>query len=291
MRVAALAPLILALSLPVATAGGQEPVEADVKGEARVVEASGLRVEALLEEWQEAEESGDALAVAAVLAEMAAHSNEDFVKPGLDGLKYRASRADRKAAEQEVAAMGLEGKEAELARVLEREVAVHAAAATLLGSAKGDRNAKALRKRLGDEEYREGRGEAVRAIIDALGRLDDHDAEDLVREVLETWGDARVSQACVLYFGKVRTKSYEHVRYLCTLLKAPAPEWVDDPNNPPAEYWEKRWKIWQLLRRDVTWTLQQVTGQAFLAQEGDRPADTERALQWIEEHRQELGLE
>jgi len=290
MRMAALASLLIPLANPVPW-NAQEPVDADVKKEAQVVEASALRVEALLGDWEAAEDSGDALALAAVLLEMAAHSNSEFTAPGLDGLKYRASRFDRGAAKDEAAALGEVGKEAVAARVDAREAAVQVAAATLLGSAHGKRNGKALRRLLEDEEVLETRPQVIRAVVDALGRLDDHDAEDLVRAVLETWGDARVSQACVLYFGKVRTKRYEHVRYLCTLLKAPAPEDVHDASNPPAEYWEKRWKTWQLLRRDVTWTLQQVTGQAFLAQEGDRPADTERALQWIEEHRKELGLE
>lgn len=291
MRVAALAPLILPLALLATPLAAQEPVEADVKGDVKVVEASDLRVEALLEEWQDADKSGDALAVAAVLTEMAAHSNEDFVKPGLDGLKYKASRFDRKAAEEEVAAMGLEGKEAEVARIREREETVHAAAATLLGSAKSDKNAKALRKLLGDEEYREGRPLAVRAMIDALGRLGDRDAGELVLDILEEWGDPRVSQACVLWFGQVRSRSYEHACFLAKQLKGPAPEWVDDPNNPPAEYWERRWKTWQLLRRDVTWSLQQITGQAFAAQEGESPGDSERALKWLEENRAAIGLE
>lgn len=291
MRVAALAPLILApLALPL-PAAAQEPVEADVRGEAKVVEASELRVEALLEDWKDADKSGDAMAVAAVLLDMAAHSNEDFVKPALDGLKYRASRFDRKAAEEEVEAMGLEGKQAEMDRVRERESAVHAAAATLLGSAKSDRNVKALRKRLADEEYREGRPEAVRAMVDALGRLGDRDSGELILDILEEWGDPKVSQACVIWFGQVRSRSFEHACFLARQLKGPAPEWVDDPNNPPAEYWEKRWKVWQLLRRDVTWSLQQITGQAFAAQEGDAPGDSERALKWLEEHRDEIGLE
>jgi hypothetical protein len=46
-------------------------------------------------------------------------------------------------------------------------------------------------------------------------------------------------------------------------LGEPIPENVDDPANPPAEYWEARWKAWQVWREDVKTALFEITGQRF----------------------------
>lgn len=43
----------------------------------------------------------------------------------------------------------------------------------------------------------------------------------------------------------------------------PAPENVHDGSNPPAEYWEARWKAWASWRNKVKETVFQVTGQRF----------------------------
>lgn len=46
-------------------------------------------------------------------------------------------------------------------------------------------------------------------------------------------------------------------------LDEPAPENVDDPSNPPAEYWEARWKCWSAWRGKVKDALFAITGQRF----------------------------
>ncbi|MFY9341410.1 MAG: HEAT repeat domain-containing protein [Planctomycetota bacterium] len=46
-------------------------------------------------------------------------------------------------------------------------------------------------------------------------------------------------------------------------LDEPVPENVDDASNPPAEYWEARWKSWSAWRGKVKDALFAVTGQRF----------------------------
>ena len=43
----------------------------------------------------------------------------------------------------------------------------------------------------------------------------------------------------------------------------PAPENVHDGSNPPAEYWEARWKAWSAWRAKVKDTVFAITGQRF----------------------------
>ena len=53
-------------------------------------------VEQLLERHRAARESKDATRISGVLSEMTAYRNEEFRRPALDGMRYRASSVDRK---------------------------------------------------------------------------------------------------------------------------------------------------------------------------------------------------
>ncbi len=46
-------------------------------------------------------------------------------------------------------------------------------------------------------------------------------------------------------------------------LDEPVPENVDDASNPPASYWEARWKAWNVWKGKVKEALFAVTGQRF----------------------------
>ena len=46
-------------------------------------------------------------------------------------------------------------------------------------------------------------------------------------------------------------------------LDEPAPADVDDPLNPPAEYWKERWAAWAAWRGKVKDALYVLTGQRF----------------------------
>lgn len=53
------------------------------------------------------------------------------------------------------------------------------------------------------------------------------------------------------------------VTLLLQNLDEPAPEDEDDPKNPPAEYWEARWKAWAVWKDKVKEALFAITGQRF----------------------------
>ncbi|MFM1871337.1 MAG: hypothetical protein RL398_759 [Planctomycetota bacterium] len=60
-----------------------------------------------------------------------------------------------------------------------------------------------------------------------------------------------------------RHKEKQAVPMLLRNLDEPAPKDPHDPSNPPAEYWEARWKAWSGWRGKVKQTLFALTGQNF----------------------------
>jgi len=58
-------------------------------------------------------------------------------------------------------------------------------------------------------------------------------------------------------------KEKQAIPILLRNLDEPAPADVDDPSNPPAEYWEARWKSWRVWRDKVKEALFAITGQRF----------------------------
>ena len=65
---------------------------------------------------------------------------------------------------------------------------------------------------------------------------------------------------------------------------------INDASNPPAAFWASMWEQWNWTRRDVTWSLKQITGQVFQPAEGDHPSDAHKALEYVKAHKKELGL-
>ena len=65
---------------------------------------------------------------------------------------------------------------------------------------------------------------------------------------------------------------------------------VDSPDNPAAAYWATRWEMWAVIRRDVSWSLKQITGQVFVPAGGEHSGDTKKAIDYIKAHKRELGL-
>jgi hypothetical protein len=62
-----------------------------------------------------------------------------------------------------------------------------------------------------------------------------------------------------------RHREKRAVDLLLRNLDEPRPANVDDAANPPAEYWEARWKAWQVWRPRVKHALFALTGQQFNA--------------------------
>ena len=77
----------------------------------------------------------------------------------------------------------------------------------------------------------------------------------------QSWGKDLV-RASVLYFGK--TKYKPAVPYIVAeVLREPVPRDVNDPKNPPANYWEARHKIWNDAEGWARWALKEITGEQF----------------------------
>lgn len=246
--------------------------------------------ERMLARFEEAKRAGEAGAWIAALDAMAQHSNPEFVAPALMALKYRAGKADKAASRERAAELGQKDAKAIEALVLLEESKVHAAGARVLALHADPKVGKALLASFQTKGLCSAKPLAAAAIVDALGRGGHRDAQEAVLEEFVRRGDVEVMRACVRYFGQVRTTSYEAVRILCEELAAPEPSAPDTAANPPASYWEERWKKWQRVRRDVSWALHEITGQTFQPAEGERAGDSERALEYVKEKRRELGL-
>ncbi|MDA1194209.1 MAG: hypothetical protein O2894_03420 [Planctomycetota bacterium] len=72
-------------------------------------------------------------------------------------------------------------------------------------------------------------------------------------------------------------------RRLAEELDEPAATNPNAPNNPPAEWWERRWKLWKESKPAVVTALKAITGQEF-----DK---TEVAKTWCEANGKDAGVE
>ncbi len=67
--------------------------------------------------------------------------------------------------------------------------------------------------------------------------------------------------AIIELFGK--QQEIQAAEYLARHIDAPEPVNVDSASNPPASYWEARYKNWQKWRQRLKETLYQISGQRF----------------------------
>jgi len=65
-------------------------------------------------------------------------------------------------------------------------------------------------------------------------------------------------------------------------LDEPIPADPDSPTNPPASYWEARWKSWQIWRADVKAAMFAITGQRF--------STAAEAKEWADKNGAKVGL-
>ena len=91
------------------------------------------------------------------------------------------------------------------------------------------------------------------------------DWEDLEKLFRKDLADRRYPQVQKAIMETVtQHKELLALDLLVESIDPPQPAWVDDPNNPPASYWEARWKNWEVWRNDVKEALYQITGQRFV---------------------------
>lgn len=74
-------------------------------------------------------------------------------------------------------------------------------------------------------------------------------------------------------------KEKKAIPILLRNIDQPRPANVDDASNPPAEYWEARWKSWQRWRGKVKEALFAITGQRF--------GSSAEAKAWLKKNRLE----
>jgi HEAT repeat protein len=80
----------------------------------------------------------------------------------------------------------------------------------------------------------------------------------------------------------IATEEKQAWRLLVAHLDEPIPADVDAADNPPAEYWERRWKAWRAWRADVKEALFTLTGQRF--------SSSKEARTWIDANGARIGL-
>ncbi len=77
-----------------------------------------------------------------------------------------------------------------------------------------------------------------------------------------------------------KNKEVEALNFLLPHMDPPEPVNVDDASNPPASYWEARWKNWQKWKGDVLEAMYQITGQRF--------ANSREARKWLQKNKARL---
>lgn len=278
------------LLLSMAVAFGQETQDPEIVLEEEVTSASPEEVKRLLGAYQSAATREDATEIADVLAGMSAHQNDEFRDPALTGLAYRASRLDKRAAGDLAQELDMRSKKDIERFVLEREAGVQEAAAHVLANIPGKSSTRALAKAFKDKKIRKRKPKVTAAVIRALGKLGYDRVEKDVFRQMGMYSDKDVTRACVRYLGQIKTREFAYVRTLVEMLDPPQPFDVNGKNNPPASYWAALWEQWSWARRDVAWSLKEITGQTFRPQDGENPSDGEKALLYIKEHKAELRL-
>ncbi len=142
---------------------------------------------------------------------------------------------------------------------------VRAAAVEALGKLDFPATRKALLKILG------GRGLTkdplvLLAGLDALDRLGYHPVffqvlSDLFEKTWDMASPGVPQQKIIRLFAKGKEK--RAFRLLVDHLDEPRPADVNAASNPPASWWEKRWKAWHYWRGDVKAALREITGVEF----------------------------
>lgn len=308
------ATLVGGLASPAFAQANQDEATSEETSTASVRTANDEELKELLDDFKEAKKEKSARALADSFERLSAFNNPELLACARDGFKYKASSTDKKDAQEEAEALGMDEKDV-IERLVELRVATVVEGASAICVAIGDEDSlKLLVKTLGDRKIAESIPK-VTAIIDGLAkhRLASEKADEMVLEIIreidqnDYGGDqfdyndpgAQVTgydflgryRAAFRYFGQRKTKDLDIVLLIARHLHAPAPGYVDDPNNPPADYWRARFETWQRYNRDVVWALKEITGQTWKPGYPDEGGEGEVARAWIMEHAEKLGLE
>ena len=131
---------------------------------------------------------------------------------------------------------------------------------------------------------KEKRSDVVCALLVGMGRLD-YGTKKAYKVAADWYGkkDIEAVKAAARYFGYVKSRAA--FRILAEKLDYPRPKWVDDPENPPAEWWEERYKEWETYVPHVRWAISRIVpGETFEttkeAKEWARAEGAEHGIKW-----------
>jgi len=253
----------------------------------------------LLETFAAAREAQDAVEVTAALEAMHGYANPEFRAPALEGLEYGASSVDRKRVQEEAQTFGITSKDENAERLSDLETGARIAGARLLGNIPGKESEGPLFKTLKQKDVREDRPQLAAAVIDALGRLGYDKATKDVHKIFRDFSDVHTVPAAVRFFGQTKCKDKDIVMELCRQLEPPrqtsGSQLLTGAFATGGQ--NERYKIWDASRKNLVWTLEQVTGQRWRADDSgddedddEGPSEAERALEFVKENARELGL-
>jgi hypothetical protein len=143
------------------------------------------------------------------------------------------------------------------------DVAVRAAAA--LGDRAGPKTGSLLWRSGWLAPANKKRPEVQAAVLQAMGRAGielDAKQYDEVESLWRRQPNARTVSLIAEYFAAVKTDK-RPLRLLAEALDEPIAGSVNSPSNPPASYWEARWKMWQATKPHVQAAIRAITGQNF----------------------------
>lgn len=153
----------------------------------------------------------------------------------------------------------------------------------------GNQPKNSVRKRLLyliDDSKIKRRPKVLAALIKAHSKAsyESRDWKDFEQLFYKDIADPRfpkVQKAIVQMAGD--NKELQALNLLADSMEGPQPVWVDDPNNPPASYWEARWKNWEKWEQDAKDAMLKITGQRF--------ATIKEAKTWVAKNRKKLEQE
>lgn len=143
-------------------------------------------------------------------------------------------------------------------------VTVRKAAAQALADQPAKEGKPAVRRLLEDKNVTDS-GPVAAVLVQSLAKLGYQPSdwkllEDLFRA---NYDQEHVPlQQAVILLAKEQ-KEPQALDLLLAHLDEPVPANPDAPDNPPAEWWEMRWKAWRVWRGDIGEALFAITGQRF----------------------------
>ena len=285
------------IAMLVALAPATFPIQDEAEDELPIADAA--EAERLLLAVVEAVEAEDAVDITAALEKLKGYGNPEFLEPALDALSYKASKVDKKRVKEEAETFGVTSKKENDQRLLDLEIGVQVAGAQVLAGIPGKESTSALHKLFKKKDVRKERPTLAAAAIESLGQLGFDKATKDVDKAFREMANKDIVSSAVRFFGQTKCKDKGIVIELCRML--------DPPEQPTANRalggfpqqgggQSERYKIWDASRRNVEWSLEQITGQKWKAveygasDEDKKESDAKKAVDYVKKNARKLGL-